>query len=105
MTTPQPQVPNPMHAALSDLYANLQKDQSAMADALKDACQQMGGAGVWFGSAASGWASQLTGYSGDLSNSIAAALAEVWSQLSTTPATCTPGEARAYQLFLSGRIR
>jgi hypothetical protein len=93
-----------MHEVLSSLYANLQKDQPAMADALQDACQKMGSGIVWYGSAASGWGSQLTGYSGDLSTSIAAAVAEVAGQLAATPPTCTPGEAKTYQLILSGRI-
>lgn len=102
--TPQPQVPSPMHAALAELLSSIQQDQPTMADALKDACQQMGNGDVWVGSAASGWNSQLTGYSGNLSSSISAAVAEVASALASTPATCTPDQARVEELVLSGRI-
>ena len=104
MDDPQPQVSSPMHAALSDLYASIQKDEPTMANALKNTCQQMGGGIVWYGSAASGWASQLNGYSGDLSSSISAAVAEVASALSTTASTCTVAQARVEQMILSGRL-
>ena len=77
-----------------------------MANALKNACQQMaGGAGsVWYGSAASAWASQLDGHSGDLSGSISAAVTEVASALAATPSTCPEGQARTEAAILSGRL-
>ena len=100
----QPQVPSPMHAALSELYANIQRDEPTMANALKNACQQMGGGYVWYGSAASGWASQLSGYSGNLSSSVSAAVAEVASALAAVPATCSLAQAKTEQLILSGRL-
>jgi hypothetical protein len=100
----QPQVPSPMHAALSALYASIQKDEPTMAGALKNTCQQMGGTSVWFGSAASSWASQLDGYSGDLTTSVGAAVNEVASALASTPPTCTAAQARIENMFLSGRI-
>ncbi len=102
--TSQPRVPSPMHAALSELYTSISKDQPAMADALKSTCQQMGGGAVWFGSAASAWGSQLGGYSGDLSSSIAAAVDEVGSALASTPPTCSPAQARTEEMILSGRL-
>jgi hypothetical protein len=102
--TSQPQVPSPMHAALGELYASISKDRPAMADALKSACQQVGGGAAWSGSAAAAWGSQLDGYSGDLSSSIAAAVAEVGSALASTPATCTEAQARAEEMILSGRL-
>lgn len=103
---PQPQrpVPSPMHAALSELYASIQRDQPTMGDALKSTCQQMGGASVWTGNAADGWNSQLTGYSGDLTSSVAAAVAEVGSLLASTPATCPPDQAKVESMILSGKI-
>jgi hypothetical protein len=100
----QPQVPSPMHAALSELYASIQKDEPTMANALKDACQQMGGGTVWYGSAASSWSSELNGYSGDLSGSISAAVTEVASALAATPSTCPEGQARTEAAILSGRL-
>lgn len=100
----QPQVPSPMHAALSELYASIQKDEPAMANALKNTCQQMGGTSVWYGSAASSWASQLDGYSGDLGCSVGAAVDAVASALASTPPTCTEAQARIENLILSGRI-
>ena len=100
----QPQVPSPMHAALSELYASIQKDEPAMASALRNACQQMGGGIVWYGSAASSWAGQLNGYSGDLGGSVSAAVAEVASALAATPPTCPAAQARTEELILSGRL-
>ena len=93
-----------MHQALSELYAGIQKDQPVMGDALKSACQQMGSGGVWAGNAADGWNSQLTGYSSDLASSVAAAVAEVASLLASTPATCTPEQAKIEEMILSGLI-
>ena len=103
-STSPSQVPSPMHQALSELYASIQKDQPTMANALKGSCQQMGSGTVWIGSAADGWNSQLTGYSGNLASSINAAVAEVASALAATPATCTPKEAQVEDWILSGRI-
>jgi hypothetical protein len=93
-----------MHAALTELYASIQRDEPTMANALKSTCQQMGGTSVWYGSAASGWASQLDGYSGDLSTSVAAAVGEVASALASTPPTCTAAQARIENMILSGRV-
>ena len=101
---PQPQVTNPMHTMLTTLYASIQRDEPTMANALQNACQQMGSGTVWFGSAADGWTAQLTGYSGDLANCIRTAVDEVASALASTPATCTPGEAKAMEMILSGRL-
>jgi hypothetical protein len=100
----QPEVPSPLHAALSELYANIQRDEPTMANALKNACQQMGGGIVWYGSAASGWAGQLNGHSGDLSSSISAAVTEVYSALAAVSPTCSVAEARTQELILSGRL-
>jgi hypothetical protein len=102
--TSQPQVPSPMHAVLSELYASVSKDQPAMAGALKGACQQIGGGAAWSGSAAAAWGSQLDGYSADLASSIAAAVAEVGSALAATPATCSQAQARTKEMILSGRL-
>jgi hypothetical protein len=102
-TTTQPQVGSPLHAALARLYAEIQGDQATMANALKSTCQQMGsGDQVWFGSTASAWSSDLNGYAGNLSSSIAAAVAVVAQALASTPATCTPAEAKMENLFLEG---
>jgi hypothetical protein len=104
MADTQPQVPSPLHAALSALYANIQRDEPTMANALKNACQQMGGGIVWYGSAASGWAGQLNGHSGDLGSSIGTAVTEVYSALAAVPPTCSLAQARAEQAILSGRL-
>ncbi|HEY1918002.1 MAG TPA: hypothetical protein VGH27_20710 [Streptosporangiaceae bacterium] len=102
-TTTQPQVASPIHAALTRLLAEIEGDQPTMANALKSTCQQMGsGDKVWFGSTADAWASDLNGYSGNLSSSIAAAVAVVAQALAATPATCTPAEAKMENLFLEG---
>ena len=103
MTTPA-SVPSPMHQALSQLYASIQQDQPAMADALKSTCQQMGSGTVWVGNAADGWNSQLTGYSSDVSSGVGAAVAEVASALAATPATCPPDQAKLEQMILTGRL-
>ena len=104
MADTQPQVPSPMHAALAELYANIQRDEPTMASALKNACQQMGGGVVWYGSAASGWTDQLNGHSGDLGTSIGTAVSEVYSALAAVPATCSLAQAKTEQLILSGRL-
>lgn len=101
-TQTQTPVASPLHAALAQLLANIQGDQPTMANALKGTCQQMGTNTVWFGNTASAWNSQLTGYSGNLSSSIAAAVAAVQAQLAATPATCSPGQAKAENMFLEG---
>lgn len=101
-TQTQPQVASPIHAALTRLLAQIQSDQPTMANALKSTCQQMGGDQVWFGSTADSWSSDLNGYSGNLSSSIAAAVAVVAQALASTPATCTPAEAKMENLFLEG---
>lgn len=96
--TNQPKVPSPIYAALSQLYANLQRDQPAMANALKSTCQQMDGKSVWFGSAATSWRAQLDGYSSDLASSVNAAIHEVGTVLAKTPETCTMAEAKAWEM-------
>jgi type IV secretory pathway VirB2 component (pilin) len=101
-TTTQPQVASPIHAALQRLLTQIEGDQPTMANALKSTCQQMGGDQVWFGSTASSWESDLNGCSGKLSGSIAAAVAVVAQALASTPATCTPSEAKMENLFLEG---
>ena len=101
-TTTQPQVASPIHAALSRLLAQIEGDQPTMANALQSTCQQMGGDKVWFGSTASSWEGDLNGYSSNLSSSIAAAVAVVAQALASTPATCTPAEAKMENLFLEG---
>ena len=67
-----------------------------------DLLRQMGGDKVWFGSTASSWEGDLNGYSSNLSSSIAAAVAVVAQALASTPATCTPAEAKMENLFLEG---
>lgn len=104
MADTQPQVPSPLYAALSELYTNIQRDEPTMANALKNACQQMGGGIVWYGSAASGWAGQLNGHSDDLSSSISSAVTEVYSALAAVSPTCSPAEAKAQQQMLAGRL-
>lgn len=94
-----------MYAALSSLYASIQKDQPTMANALKGSCQQMGGGDLWVGPTADGWDSQLTGHSGDLARNVNAAVAEVASALASTPATCTAAEAKVEDMILSGRFQ
>jgi hypothetical protein len=103
VTTPtQTQVASPLHAALTQLLANIQGDQPTMANALKNTCQQMGTNTVWFGHTADGWNSQLTGCSSNLGSSITAAVAVVQEALATTPATCTPEQAKLENMFLEG---
>lgn len=99
------QVPSPMYQALSDLYSSIQKDQAAMADALKDTCQRMGSSGTWVGYAADSWNSDLTGHASSLSSSVNATVADVASALKSTQATCSPQQAHIENLVLSGRLQ
>lgn len=107
MTTPtQTQlVPSPLHAALAQLYANIQGDQPAMASALKNTCQQMGSDTVWFGPTASVWNNTLTGHSVHLNSCIAAAVTALEEALANTPANCTPQQARMEIMIMDGRLQ
>lgn len=106
MTTPtQTQVASPLHAALARLYASIQGDQPTMASALKNTCQQMGSNTVWFGPTASAWNNNLTGHSVHLSSCIAAAVTVVEEALATTPATCTPAQAKFEVMLLEGYVQ
>jgi hypothetical protein len=82
-------VPNPMHEALSQLYAKLQGDAATMSDALKPADQQMAADGTWVGTAAQSWGSQLDGHSGDCATQVNAMLADVSQALAAEPAQVT----------------
>lgn len=98
------QVPSPLHQALSELSGRIQKDQAAMANALKDACQRMGAGSTWVGYAADAWNSGLTGHSGDLASNVSAAVAEVVSALACTSPTCSPQQANMERRMLAGRL-
>jgi len=87
-------VPNPMHQALSKLYARLQQDADTMKNALKPANQQMSAKGTWVGPAADAWGSQLNGYASDSVTQVNAMLSEVESALSAEPAQVTVQEAQ-----------
>lgn len=101
-------VPNPMHEALSKLYASLQRDADTMKDALKAANQQMAAKGTWLGPAADVWASQLDGHARDCVTQVNAMLSDVESALSAEPAQVTPQEAqqkaKMMSLLGSGRL-
>lgn len=94
-------VPNPMHQALSKLYAQLQQDADTMKNALRPANQQMSAKGTWVGPAADAWGSQLNGYAGDSVTQVNAMLSEVESALSAEPAQVTPQEAQNKAKLLS----
>jgi uncharacterized protein YukE len=86
-------VPNPMHEALSQLYAKLQGDAATMSNALKPANQQMAAGSAWVGQAAQSWGSQLDGHSGDCATQVNAMLADVSQALAAEPAQVTLTEA------------
>ena len=94
-------VPNPMHQALSTLYAQLQRDADTMKNALKPANQQMSASGTWVGPAAAAWGSQLNGYASDCATQVNAMLSEVESALSAEPAQVTAQEAQQKAKMLS----
>jgi uncharacterized protein YukE len=87
-------VPNPMHEALSQLYAQLQGDAATLSNALKPANQQMAGGGTWVGPAAQSWGSQLDGHSSDCATQVNAMLADVAQALAAQPAQVTLTEAQ-----------
>ena len=101
-------VPNPMHQALSKLYAQLQQDADTMKNALKPANQQMSAKGTWVGPAADAWGSQLNGYASDSVTQVNAMLSEVESALSAEPAQVTMQEAqqkaKIMAMLESGRL-
>jgi hypothetical protein len=86
-------VPNPMHEALSQLYAQLQGDAATLSNALKPANQQMAGGDAWVGQAAQSWGSQLDGHSSDCATQVNAMLADVAQALAAQPAQVTVTEA------------
>jgi hypothetical protein len=86
-------VPNPMHEALSQLYAKLQGDAATMSNALKPADQQMAAGGTWVGTTAQSWGSQLDGHSSDCAAQVNAMLADVSQALAAEPAQVTLTEA------------
>ena len=87
-------VPNPMHEALSQLYAKLQGDAATMSNALKPADQQMAAGDTWVGTTAQSWGSQLDGHSGDCATQVNAMLADVSQALAGEPAQVTLQEAQ-----------
>lgn len=101
----EPQVPSPMYAALSQLYANIQRDESSMAQALQDACQRMASRQVWIGPVADSWDAELTSRSADLAKNVRATVEAVHSALAGTPPKCTPGEAQLYGRMLGGWLQ
>jgi hypothetical protein len=87
-------VTNPMHAALQQLYTQLQGDASTLSDALKPASQQMAAGETWVGQTARAWGSELDGYARDCATQVAAMLSDVASALASEPAQVTPLEAQ-----------
>jgi hypothetical protein len=86
-------VANPMYAALSALYTQLEQDAPTMKNALKPADQQMSAGQTWVGPTAQGWGNQLNGYSGDCATQVNSMLAQVEHAMSSTPAQVTPEQA------------
>ena len=98
-------VPNPMHEALSQLYAKLQGDAATLSNALKPANQQMAAGSAWVGAAAQSWGSQLDGHSGDCATQVNAMLADVAQALAAQPAqvTLTEAEEKARLMMMMER--
>ena len=98
-------VPNPMHAALSQLQAKLQGDASTLSNALKAADQQMSAGGTWVGTTAQSWGTQLDGHSRDCATQVNAMLADVAQALASEPAqvTLTVGEQKAKIMMMMER--
>ena len=94
-------VPNPMHEALSQLYAKLQGDAATMSNALKPADQQMAAGAAWVGATARSWGSQLDGHSGDCAAQVNAMLADVSQALAAEPAQVTEAEAQSTAKMMS----
>ena len=98
-------VPNPMHAALSQLQAKLQGDASTLSNALKAADQQMSAGGTWVGTTAQSWGTQLDGHSRDCATQVNAMLADVSQALASEPAqvTLTVAEQKAKIMMMMER--
>ena len=98
-------VPNPMHAALSQLQAKLQADASTLSNALKAANQQMSAGGTWVGTTAQSWGTQLDGYSRDCATQVNAMLADVSQALASEPAqvTLTVAEQKSKIMMMMAR--
>lgn len=98
-------VPNPMHAALSQLQSKLRGDAATLSNALKAANQQMVAGGTWVGTTAKAWGSELDGHARDCATQVNSMLADVSSALASEPAQVTPQEAqqRAKMMQLMAR--
>jgi hypothetical protein len=98
-------VANPMHVALSQLYAKLQGDASTMSNALKAANQHMTAGGTWVGTTAQSWGTQLDGYARDCVTQVNAMLADVSQALQGEPAQVTTQVAgqKSTLLMMMGR--
>src|ERR1700761_8468564 len=86
---------NPMHAALQQLYTQLQGDAATLSNALKPASTQMSAGDTWVGPTATTWGSQLSGYSTDCATQVSNMLSDVSSALAAEPAQVTVAEAQS----------
>jgi hypothetical protein len=87
-------VPNPMHAALSQLQSKLRGDADTLSNALKPANEQMATGDTWVGTTAKAWGTQLDGHARDCATQVNAMLADVSSALASEPAQVPPQEAQ-----------
>jgi hypothetical protein len=81
-----------MHIAYDNLCTQLEGDQDAMANALREANQRMAGGLVWSGpsgSAPSTFTQQLAQKHGDLSGKVSSTVGEVQQALNSTPQSCS----------------
>src|ERR1700761_4841532 len=86
---------NPMHAALQQLYTQLQGDAPTLSNALKAANQQMAAGDTWVGTTAVSWGSQLDGYARDCATQVSNMLSDVSAALAAEPAQVTEQEAQS----------
>lgn len=93
-------VANPLHDALSQLYAQLKKDAHAMSTALQKADQQMASQQVWVGPAAASWGSELDGRSRDCASQVNAMLADVEQALALQPAQVTEADSERIRVLM-----
>jgi hypothetical protein len=99
--------PSPMYQALSSLCAAVEQEVDSVARALQNASTLMadGNGDVWTGSAAEGWARELSWHSADLSTQAYGFLDDVRSQLASQPQEVSVEEAHVEAMILSGRLR
>ncbi|MGP3985944.1 hypothetical protein [Streptomyces sp. 3N207] len=90
-------VDSPLYAELSQLRQSVASQKESIATTLDRAASDMGGGGVWEGSVADGFASEIEGRKGEVQSLAQEIVDEVDAVINSTPKQVTLSWARAYR--------